>query len=417
MPTKGGHSAPGIRQDAWRGTRWLSALAVLVLLAGLARWAVSANSATPPPAVTPGPPGMAEAGGFPPPPAKPAAALPAQEGEALRARLTARLARAEQLLADYRRASQYPHDSRPLAEHTDQIYPNRPVVEDGVLRSANGQANPAVRIKTSQSRVFVAAAESVVFGVSASSDDGKHLPLSVTRAVARGLAEPGQAQSTPSVAVVFGDQGKNGDAVAGDGMLAGLLIPGVAGFGQFNGTIRVELGLRVGEQEGVASFDIIYTPEVPAVWNGPVREVVEGGSLKFQLPVEVRRPGRYLVSGRVDDAKGQPFALLSYNEILGAGPQQVTLSLFGKLIRDQQPAFPLVLRDVEAYLLKEDTFPDRALLPRLTGAVHTSAQYPVSRFSAAEWQSEERSRYLTEYGKDVELAKQGLTQLGEQTRP
>ena len=56
----------------------------------------------------------------------------------------------------------------------------------------------------------------------------------------------------------------------------------------------------------------------------------------------------------------------------------------------------LLLRDVDGFLLKEDAFPDRALMPRLPGLVHMSKRYPMSVFSDAEWQSEERDRYLRE---------------------
>jgi hypothetical protein len=122
----------------------------------------------------------------------------------------------------------------------------------------------------------------------------------------------------------------------------------------------------------------------------------------------VRMPGRYIVSGRVDDARGRPFALLTFNDMLGPGPNQIRLTMFGKLMRDQEVALPLTLRDVDGYLLKENADPDRALMPRLEGKVFTSQRHPLKGFSDAEWQSEERTRYLTEFAKDVKLAKNEL---------
>jgi hypothetical protein len=82
--------------------------------------------------------------------------------------------------------------------------------------------------------------------------------------------------------------------------------------------------------------------------------------------------------------------------------------MFGKLMRDQEAALPLTLRDVDGYLLKENTDPDRALLPRLEGKVLTSKNHPLKSFSDAEWQSEERTRYLTEFAKDLKLARSEL---------
>jgi hypothetical protein len=91
--------------------------------------------------------------------------------------------------------------------------------------------------------------------------------------------------------------------------------------------------------------------------------------------------------------------------------------MFGKLLRDEAPVAPLTLRDVDGYLLKENTDPDRALLPRLQGKVLTAAAYASKSYSDAEWQSEERSRYLTEYGKDVREARARLAAFDPTTPP
>jgi hypothetical protein len=208
--------------------------------------------------------------------------------------------------------------------------------------------------------------------------------------------------------MTFSDDGTSGDASPGDGTFTGVLTPSSTGLAGFNGTVRVEVRYNVGDKPGTVLFDLIYTSEIPAQWNGPIREAVEDGSLNFYLKADVRIAGRYIVSGRVDDARGKPFALVSFNDVLSPGPNEIRLTVFGKLMRDQEPAFPLTLRDVDAYLLKEDTDPDRALMPRIQGTAYVSKDYSPKKFSDNEWQSEERSRYLTELGKDVGLAKQAL---------
>jgi hypothetical protein len=158
-------------------------------------------------------------------------------------------------------------------------------------------------------------------------------------------------------------------------------------------------------------FDVFYTAEPPAVWAGGVREALVDGSLVLTLPAFVREPGRYVVKARVDDATGAPLALLAFNDELAAGAQDVRLELFGKLVRDAKPTFPLVVRDVDAFLLRPDTFPDRSLMPRLAGKVHTSGDYALSEFSDAEWNGEERARYLAEFGRDVARAEEQLRRL------
>src|SRR5205814_3230018 len=146
---------------------------------------------------------------------------------------------------------------------------------------------------------------------------------------------------------------------------------------------------------------------------GGAREALENGSLAFILKANVRQAGRYVVTGRVDDATGKPFALLSFNDEVPAGAQEFRLVLFGKLVRDGKPAFPLTLRDVDAFLLRTDAFPDRALMPRLPGKVLTSQGYALSSFSDAEWTSEERNRYLGELSRDAVDAQNHVEQLGK----
>jgi hypothetical protein len=314
---------------------------------------------------------------------------------------------ADHTYCSYRGSSQYPVGSRPMSENADQNYPNAPVTEMNPMRLQGGGVDRNVQVQTSQSRVYLAANEAVAFSLRAVDSSGQPQPVVVTRAVAQGLTY-GSARQAPQVSIPFTDDGNGADQVPNDGAFAGLLAPAQGGLAGFAGTIRTLVSYNVNGKNGVVAFDVIYTPELPAVWSGPVREAVENGSLNFYLRAEVRMPGRYIVSGRVDDAHGKPFALLTFNDVLNPGPNEIKLTMFGKLMRDQDAALPLTLRDVDGYLLKENTDPDRALMPRLEGKVFTSKKHPLNGFSDAEWQSEERTRYLTEFAKDLKLAKNEL---------
>ncbi len=314
---------------------------------------------------------------------------------------------ADHSLCNYRSTTRYPNNSRSINEHPDQIYPNQPILDKSAMRKQGGGTDAAIQIQTSQSRVYLAAGENVAFSIKAVDGQGQAQPLFVTGAVARGITFQGNRE-TPQIVLPFSDDGSNGDAVAGDGVFSGVLAPALTGFANFNGTIRTEVKYNVGDKSGVVLFDIIYSPETPAIWSGGIREAVENGSLNFYMKADVHMPGRYVVTGRVDDAKGKPFALATFNDVLAQGASEVRLTVYGKLLRDEQPAMPLTLRDVDAYLLKENTDPDRALMPRIAGAAYVSKTYPLKVFSDTEWQSEERSRYLAEFGKDVEQAKAAL---------
>lgn len=337
----------------------------------------------------------------------PTAPLASISEQQRRAELVQQLELLDHTLCSYREATKYPNSSRPISEHPDQVYPNRAIAEQHAMRKEGGGVDPAIQIQTTQSRVYMAEGETVLFSIRAVDKEGQVLPLSVSRTLARGISAPG-ARDAPQLALSIMDDGSGGDAVAGDGTYSGTLAPAHSGFAGFDGTIRTELRYNVAGQTGIVLFDVIYSPETPATWTGAVREVLEDGALNFYLKANVRMPGRYIVTGRVDDAKGKPLALLTFNDLLGQGSNEIRLTLVGKLLHDLAPVFPLSLRDVDAYLLKENTDPDRALMPRREGAVHQTKTYALKNFSDREWDSEERSRYLNEYSKDLEMAKAAL---------
>ena len=317
--------------------------------------------------------------------------------------LLQRLDRAKLTLATYREQTRYPHESRPIAEHPDQVHPFAPIRESLPLRFPGTKAAvPGVRILTTQDRVFMSGDEVVTVGVTAQDDTGATLPLLVTRAVAFDLPDPRQAAGRPQLALDF---------TGSEGVYTAQFQPSRTAFADFAGTVRLQVTLSQGGRQGVVNFDVVYQPQVPAEW-GAISERVAEGSLDFMVGLSVKQPGRYVVNARVDDARGQPFALVSFNEELGSGPQAARLRVFGKLLRDASPAMPLRLRDLQGFLLLADRFPDRAMLARREGVVHSSGSYPVKAFSDAEWASEERDRYLAELSRDVSQLEGQLARTG-----
>lgn len=315
---------------------------------------------------------------------------------------------ADQTYCSYLASTKYPLSSRPISEHPDQVYPNQPVVESQPMRGEGGRGgDPNVLVQTSQSRVFMVAGEAVAFSLRAVNAQGAALPLVVTRAVAGGMTF-GASRPAAQVSLPFTDDGSGADPVGGDSHFTAVLAPAQTSLAQFNGTIRTEVRYTVNGRAGVALFDVIYSPEVPAVWAGQAREVIEDGSLSYVLKADVRQAGRYIVTGRVDDAKGKPFALATFNDVLRAGPNDIKLTVFGKLLHDKAPAMPLTLRDVDGYLLKENVDPDRALMPRLEGRVVAGRPHALRSFSDAEYAGEERTRHLAEFAKDASRARDAL---------
>ena len=387
----------------WRVLVWLLvAVGVLSLLAWLTVQVRPAPQA---------PPARASRFGAERVPVPATAVVAAPEAEthaARRARLAAQVHLAEHTLCSYQQASRYPDGSRPIAQHPDQIYPNTPVSENRPMRRKDSSIAPGIQITTTQSRVYATAGESVLLAIAAADERGDALPVIVEQATARGLAPaPGKPGAAP-VALTLADDG---------GGVSGVLAPAESGLAGFHGTLRAEVAYRVAGQAGVAVFDVIHTPQPPAVWSGPVRESLQDGSLQFTLGARVTVPGRYIVSGRVDDATGRPLALLTFNDLLPQGETSVPLTLHGLLLRDLAPTFPLILRDVDGYLLT-DSDPDRMLMPRIDGPALSTRRYLPDQFSDAERESEQRSRYLAEYERDVAQARAELAVLDpEAARP
>jgi hypothetical protein len=325
------------------------------------------------------------------------------EREARRRLWQQRLERAKRTLDTYMAATRYPPESRPGREQPDQMDLAEPERTRPLSRDT-----PDVQLRLKQDRVYVVGDETVHFFVSCEDERGTPRPCEVTSASAHEAEYMTGGRAESPVPVGFVDTGMEGDAQAGDGTYTGRFQPSRQGFPLSSGTLRVSLRVRSGKAEGSAFFDILYTPSPPARFTGRVREALEAGSLQLYLGIHVRKAGRYVVAGRVDDESGVPFAHVSFNEELKEGPQEVKLTLFGRLILDEAPTFPLKLRDVEGFLLKEQGDPDRELMTSLRGSVHTTGEYATSAFSSAEWQSEERQRYVDELTRDVDEAQAQL---------
>ena len=321
-----------------------------------------------------------------------------------------RYTRAEAVYNGYRDATRYPPESRPLTEHPDQAKPFAPLAEDVPLRDASGKPTTGAHLRTTQERAFVAAGESVRFTIEAVDESGRSVPLVIERSLAQAMPDTKTLSTIIRADVPFNDNGMAPDVAAGDGKFSALLTPSVLDFSNFTGTIRLAVDVSANGQKGVVQFDVVYVPSVPATWAG-VREAQEQGSLNFYLKALVRTPGRYVATARVYDADGAPFALLQFSDEVPAGPAEFKLSLAGVLVRDKNPRFPLRLVDVEGFLLRPNAVPDRIMMPRQAGDAYASKHYELDSFSDNEWQSEERTRYLDQYGRDMDRARTELARL------
>ncbi len=269
------------------------------------------------------------------------------------------------------------------------------------LATKDGQTTPKARVTLSQDRLYLVGDESAQLRMSCQTSDNPASCEVVSAFAVSGKTEANAATIGP-VPVAFAP-GEQGGAIA-------TFAPAKEGFSAYHGPISIDANVRVGSEEGRANFQLIYTPSAPARFTGKIREVMEQGSLCLYLQMDVTKAGRYILVGRVDDAEGDGFAYLEFNDLIEAGLREARMCIFGLLVIDQRAKTPFTLRDVEGFLLLEDRDPDRELMSLLEGKVYTTKTYEESAFSSAEWQSEEKTRHLEEFGKDVE---KGIDEGGE----
>ncbi len=308
-----------------------------------------------------------------------------------------RLARARHTLEGYKLWARYPPSSRPLSEMPDLQKPHSVQPSTQPLAKSDGKPTSKARVTLSQDRIYLVGDEVAHLRVSC-------IPaacevLSATATSATKLDNSAMIGPTP-VKFVTDEQG---NAVA-------PLQPANEGFSSYHGGIGIDLKVRVGSEEGFANFQLIYTPAAPARFTGKIREVMEDGSLCLYVEMDVTKAGRYILTGRVNDAEGEGFAYLEFNNLIEAGLREARMCIFGLLVIDQRAKTPFTLRDLEGFLLLEDRDPDRELMSLIEGKVHTTKTYEESAFSNAEWQSEEKTRTIDEFGKDVE---KGIDEGGE----
>lgn len=317
------------------------------------------------------------------------------EGESMEL-LEARLERAQAHLARYREATKYPPTSQPISTQPDQAVPHNVPPRRLPLVGLDGKPSDKAAVILRQDYFYLAGSETVTMSVECGTIEGT-VPCEVVSSTA---TAPGSAQR---VTVPFVPE-------AGGILHVAMFQPGTEGFADHYGPIRVELTIRIAGETGTAAFDLEYTPKPPAVFTGRFSEKLVKGSLVIGAEMQIEKPGRYVLAARVDDANGRSFGYVAFNEELPKGRAEAELVVFGKLILDEKAVSPFKLRDVEGFLLKEDVYPDRELMPTLEDAVYTTKAYPDHQFSPDEWQSDERQRHLDEFERDVERAKNDLEQ-------
>jgi hypothetical protein len=195
------------------------------------------------------------------------------------------------------------------------------------------------------------------------------------------------AQGRTGISLTYRDDGQDGDLVAGDHVYTNRFVP--AEHDELGRAMRVRISARV-EARGVPTLmtlDFTYTPR-PLLELDGVSTKVEDGSLAITLALEVHEPGRYLLGADVFAKDGSALGTVEGPWIeLAAGPQVVTLSLFGRVLRDAGTAGPYVIRGIRATRHDSD---DEVEAWWSDGRSFETEAFALDAFSDEPWDGPER---------------------------
>lgn len=309
--------------------------------------------------------------------------------------------RALYTLASYLDWARYPPQSRPIRERPDRVKGHSVPVRRLPL-SKKDKAPSKLDVVLSQSHYYLARDE-VAELVLRCRQGEEPVACRVTGATLAASPEM-KGRPGPPVAVAFEPGGAGAGEAASVGVWRALVTPGQSGFAGAHGPLEITVGVEGAGESGSCSFQLSYTGDPPAVFNGSTSTVVTGGSVRICLGMQVVRAGRYVLDVRVVDVEGRPFALLTFNDELAAGAQEACLVLPGRLILDEGAKGPLGLRDLEGFLLLADAFPDRETVPSVDGTFHEGITFAPDSLSAEEWKSPVKDRTVARLQKDVDEA-------------
>jgi len=212
-----------------------------------------------------------------------------------------------------------------------------------------------------------------------------------------------------------GDNGENGDEVAGDNIWTFQWRPMKQDWGEM--ALEADITYDKGKRTKVtASF--FSSPNLPAKFNGVFNDRIDEGSLKVTAGLEVYKKGRYILEANLKDKRnGEYIAYATFDGTLGTGTKEVEFLFFGKILRDKGLDGPYIVTDFRGHRVNlpidpewfsqgaeglkkiqaaRTTEPDKEIVYPFKDGYETR-YYDVTNFSKQEWMSpekEERIRQL-----------------------
>jgi hypothetical protein len=281
-------------------------------------------------------------------------------------------------VADYLIASRFPPGSRPLAAGMlDLIEPDRRHETPASARRADrtiADASLQVLWTGDRFRLVGDAAMAVWLEVTR---DGAPAAVTVTSARAIGLG-PDHTPLGIEVPLALGRDPS--------GIWTGSFAVAGTALARHRGGVALEVAYDHGGAEpGVARFEIEVhdVRDPPAVFTGRHREEMVAGSLFLHVAVDVVRAGDYVIDANLFDGRGQPTAFVRWKGALAAGPAEIPLELYGRIVHELGAEPPFTLTDLRGYRLRFGEVPDRELMA--DGAEVVTRSYDREAFTRDEF--------------------------------
>ncbi|MBL9016166.1 MAG: hypothetical protein JNL83_18405 [Myxococcales bacterium] len=288
-------------------------------------------------------------------------------------------------LATYEAESIYPPTShRWSAERAGERQPwNQPFPVEHLLDDRAGQET-AVRFVADRHHVEHGQSLTSMIEVVSVARRTERLPIELRSAIveAAGTGRTG-------IELVYRDDGRDGDAVAGDRIYTNRFVPGAEPALARARSVRLQVDLEAGGVERLIHLDFTYTPR-PLLELAGVTGDVRDGSLVVTLDLQVVEPGAYQFDADVlaSDGTTRIGWITTHWQELAAGRTRAELVLFGKVIRDQGIGGPFVIANLHAERRGDER--DVAMWwsdPRS----FSTRRIALDELSPDPWDSEERS--------------------------
>jgi hypothetical protein len=291
--------------------------------------------------------------------------------------------RLRQVLADYKKAAEFPPWSRPHDEGTAyKLKWNEPVVMDLPLSDAPDDET-FYRFNADKAHVMPGEALITTVEVMKVKDPSVRVPTKFKSAV---LASVSGSSPGRIVDLEYRDDGKDGDEVAGDLKYTNRFVPSDAPELRKSQEVRLIVIAEAGGVQTRMLRDFTYSPR-KVIEIGDMSDGLVDGHLVVTIDTVVLEKGVYTFEANVYSGE-MAVAYVDQSFTLEPGPQKVTLRVFGRAMRMARRDGPYVVRDLRGMLRGIGTGEHNVWWsdPRS----HLTSAYRVGDFSEGEWDSPEK---------------------------